>query len=56
MQFYCSHIYREGNGVTDTLANIGLGFSDFTWWNFPALEFKKFMLDNSWGIPKHQFS
>lgn len=30
--FKISHIYREGNGVADVMANMGLTLSDFTWW------------------------
>ena len=44
MRFHCSHIYREGNDVADTLANIDLSFSDFTWWDFPPSELKSLCL------------
>ncbi|KAL5714562.1 hypothetical protein ACHQM5_016506 [Ranunculus cassubicifolius] len=30
--YMVSHIYREGNYVADTLANMGLELVDFTWW------------------------
>lgn len=51
-----SHIYREGNEIADTLANISLSFFDFTWWDSPLSEIKKSLLDDTWGIPKHRFS
>lgn len=31
-QFTISHIYREGNAVTDAVANEGYTIDDFTWW------------------------
>lgn len=32
-----SHIFREGNSVADTMANIGFTLSDFTWlYSIPA--------------------
>jgi hypothetical protein len=36
MNFFISHIYREGNKCTDTMANIGLSLpisSAHTWWS-----------------------
>jgi ribonuclease HI len=32
MNFMVSHIYREGNGCADALANIGLDLTGFVWW------------------------
>lgn len=31
-RFKISHIFREGNGVANAMANVGLHLSDFTWW------------------------
>jgi ribonuclease HI len=33
MNFYVSHIYREGNHCADKLANLGLSLPTFTWWD-----------------------
>ncbi|KAK2443569.1 hypothetical protein QL285_014658 [Trifolium repens] len=33
MNFYVSHIYREGNHCADKLANLGLTLPNFTWWD-----------------------
>jgi ribonuclease HI len=38
MNFYVSHIYREGNHCADKLANIGLSLNGLTWWNHIPLE------------------
>jgi len=35
MNFMVSHIFREGNGCADSLANFGLSCTKFVWWNFP---------------------
>ncbi|KAL5160090.1 hypothetical protein HKD37_15G044301 [Glycine soja] len=32
MSFRVSHIFREGNGCTDTLANYAIHENGFTWW------------------------
>jgi hypothetical protein len=33
MNFYVSHIFREGNHCADKLANLGLSLPDFTRWD-----------------------
>ena len=33
MQFYCFHIYREGNAVADCLASMELDHEALLWWD-----------------------
>jgi hypothetical protein len=54
MNFYVSHIYREGNHCADKMVNLGLTLPVFSWWNHvpPVLidDFGKYRL----GMPYYR--
>jgi ribonuclease HI len=55
MNFYVSHIFREGNHCADKLANLGLSLPDFTWWDcIPPLLLDDFGR-NRLGMPYYRF-
>jgi ribonuclease HI len=58
MNFFVSHIFREGNKCADTLANLGLSLppsSSHTWWSsLPAALFADFDC-NRLGWPCYRF-
>jgi ribonuclease HI len=55
MNFYVSHIYREGNHCADKLANLGLSLNVFSWWNHvPPLLLDDFG-KNRFGMSYYRF-
>jgi ribonuclease HI len=51
MNFIVSHIYREGNGVADLIANFGLNSSTSTSWNSAPLFIVDSLESNKLGLP-----
>jgi ribonuclease HI len=51
MNFIVSHIYREGNGVADLIANFGLNYSTSTSWNSAPLFIVDSLESNKLGLP-----
>ncbi|KAJ4717451.1 Ribonuclease H [Melia azedarach] len=49
--FYCSHIFREGNQVADSMANVGLSCPTFTWFGYQPAQIKEILFKNRWGFP-----
>lgn len=47
--FQCTHIYREGNFVTDKLANLGLPCRcvAYSWWDNAPISIIKSLLEDS---------
>ncbi|CAJ2651412.1 unnamed protein product [Trifolium pratense] len=56
MNFYVSHIYREGNHCADKLANIGLSLHGLTWWNHIPTRLQGDFIRNRLGMPYFRFS
>jgi hypothetical protein len=55
MNFFVSHIYKEGNCCADGLANIGLIIDSFTiWYELPQVIRDSFN-DNRTGRPNFRF-
>ncbi|WJX52536.1 hypothetical protein P8452_38639 [Trifolium repens] len=55
MNFYVSHIYREGNHCADKMANLGLSLPVFSWWNqVPSVLLDDFG-KNRFGMPYYRF-
>jgi ribonuclease HI len=55
MNFYVSHIFREGNHCADKLANLGLSLPNFTWWDcIPPVLLDDFGR-NRLGMPYYRF-
>lgn len=41
--YIISHTFREGNGVADKLASLGLSLTNFTWWyGVPNVAYKAY--------------
>ncbi|KAJ4717448.1 Ribonuclease H protein [Melia azedarach] len=55
ISFYCSHIFREGNQVADSMANVGLSCPTFTWFAYPPAQIKEILFKNRWGFPNFRF-
>ena len=56
MNFFVTHIFREGNSCTDSFANLGLELSSFVW--FPSLpsQIRLEYVKNRLGLPNFRFS
>lgn len=50
MQYYCSHIHREGNSVADCLANLGLAFPSLCWLPTPPMEIFSKLRNDALGV------
>jgi hypothetical protein len=55
MNFFISHIYREGNHCADKLASLGLTLHGFTWWNQIPPKIKGGFGRNRLGMPYFRF-
>jgi hypothetical protein len=55
MDFFVSHIYREGNHCADKLASLGLTLHGFTWWNQISPKIKGDFGRNRMGMPYFRF-
>ncbi|CAJ2637539.1 unnamed protein product [Trifolium pratense] len=51
MNFFVTHIYREGNKAADLIANHGLTLSSFISWNIAPLFITDCMSSNKLGMP-----
>jgi len=56
MNFIVSHIYREGNNCADSLANLGLGFDGFLWWQDAPNIIRQDLVKNMLGMPNYRFT
>ncbi|KAL5766816.1 hypothetical protein ACOSP7_017433 [Xanthoceras sorbifolium] len=54
MDVSCSHVYREGNVVADTLANIGLSFPSSVWMDCPPEPICRDLVHDSLGLPRYR--
>jgi hypothetical protein len=54
--FIVSHIYREGNNCADSLANLGLGFDGFLWWQDAPNIIRQDLVKNMLGMPNYRFT
>ncbi|KAK2361038.1 hypothetical protein QL285_086244 [Trifolium repens] len=55
MNFFVSHIYREGNHCADKLAGLGLTLPGFTWWNQIPPQLRDDFGRNRLGMPFYRF-
>jgi ribonuclease HI len=55
MNFFVSHIYREGNHCADKLASLGLTLPGFTWWNQIPPQLRDDFGRNRLGMPSYRF-
>jgi len=56
MQFYVTHIYREGNHCADLLANIGLNLHSYCWCTQPLPNIMADLVTNILGLPNFRIS
>jgi ribonuclease HI len=56
MNFFVSHIYREGNECADAFANLGLGLVNFVYWNDVPQPVHESLARNKMGFPCYRFS
>jgi hypothetical protein len=56
MNFFVSHIYREGNECADAFANLGLGLVNFVYWNDVPHPMYDSFARNKMGFPCFRFS
>jgi hypothetical protein len=56
MNFFVSHIYREGNACADAFANLGLGLVNFVYWNVVPQFVCDSFTRNEMGFPCFRFS
>ena len=54
MEFFVSHIYREGNHGANKLANLGLSLPIFTWWSSPPIVIREDLVKNKLGLPYYR--
>jgi hypothetical protein len=55
MNFFVSHIYREGNHCADKLASLGLTLPGFTWGNQIPPQLRDDFGRNRLGMPFYRF-
>ncbi|GAU35907.1 hypothetical protein TSUD_69400 [Trifolium subterraneum] len=55
MNFFISHVYREGNNCADKLASLGLSLNQFTWWDNPPMVIRGDLFRNRLGLPCYRF-
>jgi ribonuclease HI len=56
MNFFVSHVYREGNVCADVLANLGLGLLELTFWNTAPLHVCNSFARDKLGLPNFRFT
>jgi ribonuclease HI len=56
MNFFVSHIFREGNECADAFANLGLGLVNFVYWNDVPQPVRDSLARNKMGFPCYRFS
>ena len=56
MHFYVSHIFREGNKCTDTLANTGLSIVSHCWFSQIPANITADLVSNKLGLPSFRVS
>jgi len=56
MNFFVSHIFREGNQCANGLVNFGLSLSHLTCWNQVPPFIQKFYVENKIGWPMFRFT
>jgi len=56
MQFYVTHIYREGNKCADTLANYGLNITSYYWFSQAPDNIRVDLVRNKLGLPNFRIS
>jgi hypothetical protein len=55
MNFFVSHIYREGNHYAEKQANLGFTLPGFTWWNQILFQIREDFGRNRLGLPYFRF-
>jgi hypothetical protein len=55
MNFFVTHIFREGNTCADALANLGLNTDTFIWWDLPPLHIAPDFYYNKLGYPNYRY-
>jgi ribonuclease HI len=55
MNFFVTHIYREGNHCADKLANLGLSLQGYTWWSCIPPQLAVDYDRNRLGFPSFRF-
>jgi len=56
MNFFVTHIYREGNKCADILANIGLSIASYSWFSQAPPEINLDLVKNKLGFPNFRVS
>lgn len=54
MNVHFTHIYREGNRVTDELANLGLKYTRLQIWDNPPEEIQELLMHDARDIPNYR--
>lgn len=55
MDFVISHIYWEGNKCADCLANVGLNFVGFSWWDEALYFLRQTYVRDRIRLPNYRF-
>lgn len=55
MNFYVSHIFREGNTCANKLASFGLTAPGFLWWDTIPPFIREDLFGNRFGLPSYRF-
>jgi ribonuclease HI len=56
MNFMISHIYREGNDIADSLANVGNSIDNVLYFNEPPSCILNSLYRNKLGLPSYRFT
>ena len=56
MNFFVTHIYREGNKCADILANVGLSIASYSWFSQAPPEINLDFVKNKLGFPNFRVS
>jgi ribonuclease HI len=55
MNFFVTHIFREGNTCADKFANLGLSILTINWWSQPPFHIREDIVRNMLGLPYFRF-
>lgn len=55
MQYYISHVYREGNQAADTLSKMGLNHTDLKWWDSYPHQVNNILAREYAFLPSYRF-
>jgi hypothetical protein len=55
MNFFASHVFREGNACADSLASLGLSLDHLHVWLDPPVCILSSLARNKTGMPEYRF-